>query len=40
MLRLGLTGSLGSGKTTVAAMLRSLGAVVIEVDAQGGRESC
>jgi dephospho-CoA kinase len=35
MLRVGLTGSLGSGKTTVAAMLRTLGAVVIEADALG-----
>ncbi|MGB6830154.1 MAG: dephospho-CoA kinase [Terracidiphilus sp.] len=35
MLRVGLTGSLGSGKTTVAAMLRLLGAEVIEADALG-----
>ena len=35
MLRVGLTGSLGSGKSTVASMLRSLGAVVIEADALG-----
>jgi dephospho-CoA kinase len=35
MLRIGLTGSLGSGKTTAAAMLRSLGAVIIEADALG-----
>jgi len=35
MLRVGLTGSLGSGKSTVAGMLRSLGAVVIEADALG-----
>ncbi len=35
MLRVGLTGSLGSGKTTVAAMLRALGAEVIEADALG-----
>ena len=35
MLRVGLTGSLGSGKSTVAAMLRALGAVVIEADALG-----
>lgn len=33
MLRAGLTGGLGSGKTTVAAMFRSLGAHVIEADA-------
>jgi dephospho-CoA kinase len=35
MLRVGLTGSLGSGKSTVAAMLRGLGAQVIEADALG-----
>lgn len=35
MLRAGLTGGLGSGKTTVAAMFRSLGAYVIEADAIG-----
>ncbi len=35
MLRVGLTGSLGSGKTTVAQMLRALGAIVIEADALG-----
>ena len=35
MLRVGLTGSLGSGKSTVASMLRPLGAVVIEADALG-----
>ena len=35
MLRVGLTGGLGSGKSTVAAMLRSLGAQVIEADALG-----
>ncbi len=35
MLRVGLTGGLGSGKSTVAAMLRSLGAYVIEADALG-----
>jgi dephospho-CoA kinase len=35
MLRVGLTGSLGSGKSTVAAMLRGLGAHVIEADALG-----
>ncbi|HEX5236391.1 MAG TPA: dephospho-CoA kinase [Silvibacterium sp.] len=35
MLRAGLTGGLGSGKTTVAAMFRSLGAHVIEADTLG-----
>ena len=35
MLRVGLTGGLGSGKSTVAAMLRGLGAHVIEADALG-----
>jgi dephospho-CoA kinase len=35
MLRVGLTGGLGSGKTTVAAIFRSLGARVIEADAVG-----
>src|SRR5580658_3844862 len=35
MLRVGLTGSLGSGKSTVAAMLRAHGAEVIEADALG-----
>ena len=35
MLRVGLTGSLGSGKSTVAATLRDLGAEVIEADALG-----
>jgi len=35
MLRVGLTGGLGSGKSTVAAMLRALGAEVIEADALG-----
>jgi dephospho-CoA kinase len=35
MLRVGLTGGLGSGKTTVAAMFRTLGAHVIEADAVG-----
>lgn len=35
MLRAGLTGGLGSGKTTVAAIFRSLGAHVIEADALG-----
>lgn len=35
MLRAGLTGGLGSGKTAVAAIFRSLGAHVIEADALG-----
>lgn len=35
MLRAGLTGGLGSGKTTVAAIFRSLGAHVIEADILG-----
>jgi len=35
VLRVGLTGSLGSGKSTVAAMLRELGAHVVEADALG-----
>ncbi len=35
MLRVGLTGNLGSGKTTVAATLRELGAEVIEADVLG-----
>ncbi|MGA3101872.1 MAG: dephospho-CoA kinase [Terracidiphilus sp.] len=35
MLRVGLTGGLGSGKSTVAAMLRELGAHVVEADALG-----
>lgn len=35
MLRVGLTGSLGSGKSTVAAMLRELGAQIIEADGLG-----
>jgi len=35
MLRVGLTGGLGSGKTTVAAIFRSLGVHVIEADAVG-----
>jgi dephospho-CoA kinase len=34
-LRVGLTGGLGSGKSTVAAMLRELGAQVVEADALG-----
>ena len=32
MLRVGLTGGLASGKSTVAAMLRGLGAVVFDAD--------
>lgn len=35
MLRVGLTGGLGSGKSTVAARLRQLGAEVIEADELG-----
>jgi dephospho-CoA kinase len=35
MLRVGLTGGLGSGKSTVAGFLRELGAHVIEADALG-----
>ncbi len=35
MVRVGLTGGLGSGKTTVAAIFRSLGAQVMEADAVG-----
>ncbi len=35
MLRVGLTGGLGSGKSTVAAHLRTLGAHVIEADELG-----
>jgi dephospho-CoA kinase len=35
MLRVGLTGGLGSGKSTVAGMLRTLGARVIEADVLG-----
>ncbi|KAA6455901.1 dephospho-CoA kinase [Acidobacteria bacterium AB60] len=37
MLRVGLTGGLGSGKSTVAGFLRDLGAYVVEAD-QLGRE--
>jgi dephospho-CoA kinase len=33
MLRVGLTGGLGSGKSTVAAIFRELGATVLEADA-------
>ena len=35
MLRVGLTGGLGSGKSTVAGFLRSLGAEVVEADTLG-----
>jgi dephospho-CoA kinase len=35
MLQVGLTGGLGSGKSTVAALLRGLGAQVIEADEMG-----
>ncbi len=35
MLRVGLTGGLGSGKSTVAAFLRNRGAQVIEADELG-----
>jgi dephospho-CoA kinase len=35
MLRVGLTGGLGSGKSTVAGFLRELGAHVIEADSLG-----
>lgn len=35
MLRVGLTGGLGSGKSTVAELLRSLGAHVLEADVVG-----
>jgi dephospho-CoA kinase len=35
MLRVGLTGGLGSGKSTVATMLRTLGAEVVEADELG-----
>lgn len=35
MLRVGLTGGLGSGKSTVAALLRERGAYVIEADELG-----
>ncbi|RYG14532.1 MAG: dephospho-CoA kinase [Burkholderiales bacterium] len=33
MMRIGLTGGIGSGKSTVAAMLAALGAAVIDADA-------
>ena len=32
MLRVGLTGGIGCGKSTVAAMMRALGCHVIEAD--------
>jgi dephospho-CoA kinase len=35
MLRVGLTGGLGSGKSTVASLFRKLGAPVMEADAVG-----
>jgi len=35
MLRVGLTGGLGSGKSTVGAILRELGAQIIEADVLG-----
>ena len=33
VLRIGLTGGIGSGKSTVAAMLAELGAAIIDADA-------
>ncbi|MFZ9445247.1 MAG: dephospho-CoA kinase, partial [Ilumatobacteraceae bacterium] len=33
MILLGLTGGIGSGKSTVSAMLAGLGAVIIDADA-------
>lgn len=33
ILRIGLTGGIGSGKSTVAAMLRDLGAAIVDADA-------
>lgn len=35
MLRVGLTGGIGCGKTTVAAMMRELGCHILEADALG-----
>lgn len=37
MTRVGLTGGIGSGKTTVARVFRSLGIPVFEADAEGRR---
>jgi dephospho-CoA kinase len=37
MFRIGLTGSLGSGKSTVAGYLREFGAQILEADALGRR---
>ena len=37
MLRVGLTGGVGCGKTTVAAMMRELGCVVLDADAVAHR---
>ena len=31
--RIGLTGGIGSGKSTVAALLRDLGAAIVDADA-------
>jgi broad-specificity NMP kinase len=40
MLRLGLTGGIGSGKSTVAGMLAQRGATVIDADALSRRHGC
>jgi dephospho-CoA kinase len=32
MLRIGLTGGIGAGKSTVASRLRALGATIIDAD--------
>ena len=37
MLRVGLTGGVASGKSTVAAMMRELGCTVLEADALAHR---
>ncbi len=37
MLRVGLTGGIGCGKTTVAAMMRELGCVVLDADSMAHR---